>query len=148
MRYWDGDSYIVDRDMATTLMQIFGGGTDTSACFMNWALLYMCVYPEIQEKVQAEIDLYMKCKCWHFYWHVQSTIFMWQYSSLDIFIFMFYIRIDFLFCLLKEMRDLGVVFSLRHNYAYIDVVFSLYINVGVAFSYACKTNKWVYLFHK
>ena len=43
-------------------MQLFGGGTDTSACFMNWAILYMCVYPEIQQKVQDEIDLYIKGK--------------------------------------------------------------------------------------
>ncbi|XP_067944775.1 cytochrome P450 2U1-like isoform X2 [Watersipora subatra] len=51
----------LDRDMATTLMQLFGAGTDTSACYMNWAILFMCCHPEVQEKVQQEVDSYIKC---------------------------------------------------------------------------------------
>ncbi|XP_042561795.1 cytochrome P450 2U1 isoform X2 [Clupea harengus] len=35
---------------------LFIAGTDTTTNSMLWILLYMCLYPDIQEKVQEEID--------------------------------------------------------------------------------------------
>ncbi|NXO17456.1 CP2DR protein, partial [Oriolus oriolus] len=35
---------------------LFTAGTETSATTLRWALLYMLVHPDIQSKVQAEID--------------------------------------------------------------------------------------------
>ncbi|KAG8454089.1 hypothetical protein GDO86_000649 [Hymenochirus boettgeri] len=35
---------------------LFIAGTDTTTNTLLWSLLYMCVYPDVQEKVQAEID--------------------------------------------------------------------------------------------
>ncbi|NWW56341.1 CP2DH protein, partial [Ifrita kowaldi] len=35
---------------------LFTAGTDTSSTTLRWALLYMLLHPEIQSKVQAEID--------------------------------------------------------------------------------------------
>uniref|UniRef100_A0A8C9SZZ8 Cytochrome P450 2J2-like n=1 Tax=Scleropages formosus TaxID=113540 RepID=A0A8C9SZZ8_SCLFO len=37
-------------------LDLFTAGTETTSTTLNWALLYMIKYPEIQEKVQAEID--------------------------------------------------------------------------------------------
>jgi len=38
-------------------MQIFGGGTDTTSYTLNWIILFLCRYPEVQKKVQQEIEL-------------------------------------------------------------------------------------------
>lgn len=35
---------------------LFIAGTDTTTNTLLWSLLYMCLYPDVQEKVQAEID--------------------------------------------------------------------------------------------
>uniref|UniRef100_A0A8C9SNC5 Cytochrome P450 2J2-like n=1 Tax=Scleropages formosus TaxID=113540 RepID=A0A8C9SNC5_SCLFO len=37
-------------------LDLFAAGTETTSTTLNWALLYMIKYPEIQEKVQVEID--------------------------------------------------------------------------------------------
>ncbi|XP_034002498.1 cytochrome P450 2J2-like [Trematomus bernacchii] len=37
-------------------LDLIEAGTETSATTLRWALMYMMHYPEIQEKVQAEID--------------------------------------------------------------------------------------------
>ena len=38
------------------IIQIYGGGTETTATALKWAFLYMCLYPAVRRKVQAEID--------------------------------------------------------------------------------------------
>ncbi|KAJ8383006.1 hypothetical protein SKAU_G00037840 [Synaphobranchus kaupii] len=38
------------------ISDLFVAGTDTTTNTVLWALLYMCTYPQVQEKVQAEID--------------------------------------------------------------------------------------------
>ncbi|XP_023151752.1 cytochrome P450 2J4-like [Amphiprion ocellaris] len=37
-------------------LDLFGAGTDTTATTLRWGLLYMIHYPDIQMRVQAEID--------------------------------------------------------------------------------------------
>ncbi|CAN9500603.1 unnamed protein product [Ophioblennius macclurei] len=43
-------------NLCACVLDLFGAGTETTATTLNWALLYMIYYPDIQEKVQAEID--------------------------------------------------------------------------------------------
>lgn len=38
------------------LRQLLVAGLDTTATVLKWSFLYMIVYPEVQEKVQHEID--------------------------------------------------------------------------------------------
>ncbi|KAM6921527.1 cytochrome P450 2J2-like [Xenentodon cancila] len=37
-------------------LDLFGAGTETTTTTLHWGLLYMIYYPDIQERVQAEID--------------------------------------------------------------------------------------------
>ncbi|XP_003439927.1 cytochrome P450 2J6 [Oreochromis niloticus] len=37
-------------------LDLFGAGTETTTTTLRWGLLYMIYYPDIQERVQAEID--------------------------------------------------------------------------------------------
>uniref|UniRef100_A0A8C9SZX7 Cytochrome P450 2J2-like n=1 Tax=Scleropages formosus TaxID=113540 RepID=A0A8C9SZX7_SCLFO len=43
-------------NLCSCTLDLFAAGTETTSATLNWALLYMIKYPEIQEKVQAEID--------------------------------------------------------------------------------------------
>ncbi|XP_075802026.1 cytochrome P450 2J3-like isoform X2 [Microtus pennsylvanicus] len=45
-----------EENLICSTLDLFFAGTETTSTTMRWALLYMAVYPEIQEKVQAEID--------------------------------------------------------------------------------------------
>ena len=36
--------------------QIYTAGTETTSTALQWALLYMCLHPEVKEKVHKEID--------------------------------------------------------------------------------------------
>uniref|UniRef100_A0A2K5EEI6 Cytochrome P450 family 2 subfamily J member 2 n=1 Tax=Aotus nancymaae TaxID=37293 RepID=A0A2K5EEI6_AOTNA len=44
------------RKLICSALDLFFAGTETTSTTLRWALLYMALYPEIQEKVQAEID--------------------------------------------------------------------------------------------
>uniref|UniRef100_A0A5F8H9B8 Cytochrome P450 2J2-like n=1 Tax=Monodelphis domestica TaxID=13616 RepID=A0A5F8H9B8_MONDO len=48
-------SFNEDNLVACTL-DLFFAGTETTSTTLRWALLYMALYPEIQGKIQAEID--------------------------------------------------------------------------------------------
>ncbi|KAJ7324680.1 hypothetical protein JRQ81_017700 [Phrynocephalus forsythii] len=48
-----------ERNMIQSIFDLFLGGTETSSTNLCWALLYMVVYPDIQAKVQKEIDTVM-----------------------------------------------------------------------------------------
>ncbi len=41
----DGRTKLVEQ-----LLELFVAGTDTSSTFLEWAFLYMCAYPEAQER--------------------------------------------------------------------------------------------------
>uniref|UniRef100_A0A8C5D655 Cytochrome P450 2J6-like n=1 Tax=Gouania willdenowi TaxID=441366 RepID=A0A8C5D655_GOUWI len=50
------DSTFNEDNLIGCVFDLFAAGTETTSTTMRWALLYMVKYPEIQEKVQAEID--------------------------------------------------------------------------------------------
>ncbi|XP_060706699.1 cytochrome P450 2K6-like [Hemiscyllium ocellatum] len=47
---------IQKKDMLITIIDLFGAGTETTATTVCWGLLLMMKYPDIQRKVQEEID--------------------------------------------------------------------------------------------
>ncbi|KAL8202300.1 UNVERIFIED_CONTAM: Cytochrome P450 2J2, partial [Gekko kuhli] len=45
-----------EENMLQSTIDLFFAGTETTSTTLRWALLYMAIYPEVQAKVQAEID--------------------------------------------------------------------------------------------
>ncbi|XP_010715114.1 cytochrome P450 2J2-like [Meleagris gallopavo] len=45
-----------EENMLQSVFDLFLGGSETTATTLRWALLYMVAYPDIQEKVQKELD--------------------------------------------------------------------------------------------
>ena len=43
-------------NLKVTLIDLFGGGQETTSTTLTWAALYMVRYPEIQDKVHEELD--------------------------------------------------------------------------------------------
>ncbi|KGL82604.1 Cytochrome P450 2J6, partial [Tinamus guttatus] len=52
----DADATYDEANLTQTVFDLFLAGTETTATTLRWAFLYMVVYPEIQEKVQKELD--------------------------------------------------------------------------------------------
>lgn len=52
----DPNSTFSEESMTQVVSGFFLAGTETTSTTLRWALLYMVVYPEIQEKVQKELD--------------------------------------------------------------------------------------------
>uniref|UniRef100_UPI00398F8B84 cytochrome P450 2K1-like n=1 Tax=Pristiophorus japonicus TaxID=55135 RepID=UPI00398F8B84 len=50
------DLELQKKDLLVTIMDLFGAGTETITTTICWGLLLMMKYPEIQKKVQQEID--------------------------------------------------------------------------------------------
>uniref|UniRef100_A0A3P8RVW6 Uncharacterized protein n=1 Tax=Amphiprion percula TaxID=161767 RepID=A0A3P8RVW6_AMPPE len=50
------DSTLDEENLIICVWDLFLAGSETTTTTMRWAFLYMTKYPEIQEKVQAEID--------------------------------------------------------------------------------------------
>ncbi|KAM5163933.1 cytochrome P450 2K4-like [Mantella aurantiaca] len=48
--------YFHDNNLTILLSNLFGAGTETTSATLRWGLLLMMKYPEIQKKVQEEID--------------------------------------------------------------------------------------------
>ena len=52
-----GDTENVDeKSLLLTVVQLFAAGTETTVNTLRWALMYMMEYPEIQSRLQKEID--------------------------------------------------------------------------------------------
>ncbi|KAM7099620.1 cytochrome P450 2J2 [Molossus nigricans] len=58
MQKHDGNatSSFHEENLIFSALDLFIAGTETTSTTLRWALLYMALHPEIQEKVQAEID--------------------------------------------------------------------------------------------
>ncbi|XP_030054607.1 cytochrome P450 2K6 [Microcaecilia unicolor] len=52
----DPNSYFHDNNLISVLTTLLMAGTETTAGTLRWGLLLMAVYPEIQSKVQEEIE--------------------------------------------------------------------------------------------
>ncbi|NXX80700.1 CP2J6 protein, partial [Urocolius indicus] len=52
----DADATYDEENLIQTIFDLFLAGTETTATTLCWALLYMVVYPDVQEKVQKELD--------------------------------------------------------------------------------------------
>ncbi|KAL7397191.1 hypothetical protein ABVT39_018108 [Epinephelus coioides] len=50
------DSTFDEENLVVSVIDLFVAGTETTTTTLRWAFLYMTKYPEIQAKVQAEID--------------------------------------------------------------------------------------------
>ncbi|XP_072035404.1 cytochrome P450 2U1-like [Amphiura filiformis] len=49
--------FVIDNNnLAVTVSDLFMAGTDTSASTLRWAILYMMAYPDIQDRIQRELD--------------------------------------------------------------------------------------------
>jgi cytochrome P450 len=47
---------LTDEQFIVVSMDLFMAGSETTSNTMEFALLYMILHPEVQKKVQAEID--------------------------------------------------------------------------------------------
>ncbi|GAB1288648.1 Cytochrome P450, family 2, subfamily j, polypeptide 8 [Apodemus speciosus] len=45
-----------EENLICTTLDLFCAGTETTSTVLRWALLYITVYPEVQEKIHSEID--------------------------------------------------------------------------------------------
>ncbi|CAH1269142.1 CYP2U1 [Branchiostoma lanceolatum] len=55
-REGDENTTFTEEQLAMIVADMFFAGTDTTSTTLRWALLYMILHPDIQEKVQQEID--------------------------------------------------------------------------------------------
>ncbi|XP_067391702.1 cytochrome P450 2J2-like isoform X2 [Emydura macquarii macquarii] len=52
----DANSSFHEENLLFSTLDLFFAGTETTSTTIRWALLYMAIYPDVQERVQAEID--------------------------------------------------------------------------------------------
>ncbi|XP_018114301.1 cytochrome P450 2D15-like [Xenopus laevis] len=52
----DSETSFNENNLLYTPVDLFSAGTETTTTTLRWALLYMLLYPEVQRKVQEEID--------------------------------------------------------------------------------------------
>ncbi len=52
----DPFSYLTESNMKGALLALFTAGGDATGTTLEWCCLYMMAYPDIQKKIQAEID--------------------------------------------------------------------------------------------
>uniref|UniRef100_A0A3Q1G9J2 Cytochrome P450, family 2, subfamily N, polypeptide 13 n=1 Tax=Acanthochromis polyacanthus TaxID=80966 RepID=A0A3Q1G9J2_9TELE len=55
-KYKENELGFTETNLALCSLDLFQAGTETTSTTLLWALVYLMKYPEIQEKVQAEID--------------------------------------------------------------------------------------------
>ena len=47
---------ITDDQLLVSVLDLFAAGTETTTSSLLWSFIFMAQYPEVQRKVQAEID--------------------------------------------------------------------------------------------
>uniref|UniRef100_A0A672NQ82 Cytochrome P450, family 2, subfamily AE, polypeptide 1 n=1 Tax=Sinocyclocheilus grahami TaxID=75366 RepID=A0A672NQ82_SINGR len=52
----DSEAEFTETNLIYCVVDLFGAGTETTSKTLRWALLFMVKYPEVQKKVQPEID--------------------------------------------------------------------------------------------
>ncbi|NXK12891.1 CP2J6 protein, partial [Herpetotheres cachinnans] len=57
----DVDATYDEENLVQIIFDLFLAGTETTATTLRWALLYMVIYPDIQERVQKELDDVLGC---------------------------------------------------------------------------------------
>ncbi|NXF02009.1 CP2J6 protein, partial [Smithornis capensis] len=57
----DADATYDEENLIQTVFDLLLAGTETTATTLRWALLFMVIYPDIQEKVQKELDAVLGC---------------------------------------------------------------------------------------
>ncbi|XP_066181987.1 cytochrome P450 2J6-like [Sylvia atricapilla] len=57
----DANATYNEVNLIQSVSDLFIAGTETTATTLLWALLYMVIYPDIQEKVQKELDAVVGC---------------------------------------------------------------------------------------
>ncbi|XP_028658183.1 cytochrome P450 1A1 [Erpetoichthys calabaricus] len=50
---------VTNKQIINTVQDIFGAGIDTVPTALEWSILYLITYPEIQPRIQEEIDTYI-----------------------------------------------------------------------------------------
>ncbi|XP_055474928.1 cytochrome P450 2J4-like [Psammomys obesus] len=55
-KYPDDSTSFNEENLICSTLDLFFAGTENPSTTLRWALLFMALYPEVQEKVQAEID--------------------------------------------------------------------------------------------
>ena len=51
-------------NLKVTLFDLFLAGSETTSTTLNWAVLYMLRYPEVQARVQEELDTVVGTDRW------------------------------------------------------------------------------------
>ncbi|XP_059810089.1 cytochrome P450 2J2-like isoform X2 [Hypanus sabinus] len=52
----EADSFMLDGNLLYNIYDLFLAGTETTTTTLQWGLMYMMAYPDIQERCQKEID--------------------------------------------------------------------------------------------
>ncbi|NXP81194.1 CP2U1 protein, partial [Ramphastos sulfuratus] len=56
----DSSNSFQEENLVACVLDLLFAGTETTATTLRWALLYMAIHPEIQARVQSEIDLVIR----------------------------------------------------------------------------------------
>ncbi|XP_056389675.1 cytochrome P450 2K4-like [Hyla sarda] len=54
------ETYFSEENLISSVLDLFGAGTETTSTTIRWGILLMMKYPEIQKKVQDEIKIHIK----------------------------------------------------------------------------------------
>jgi len=49
------DKYLTSSQIQMVILDLFGGGTDTTSAFLNWVIAWILHFPEVKKKLLAEI---------------------------------------------------------------------------------------------